>query len=105
MTTNKPKEVLLHRLTSILCFAFFFLVVSLSLGDLPKLINYQGMLTDDMGDPLTGSYNLTFYIYDDTTGGNLEWSETQNGEQVQDGFFNVVLGKQTALNLTFDASY
>jgi hypothetical protein len=63
------------------------------------------MLTDEFGDPLTGSYNLTFYIYDDTTGGDLEWSETQNGVQVQNGLFNVVLGKQTALNIAFDESY
>jgi hypothetical protein len=74
-------------------------------AEIPRLINYQGMLTDDGGNPLTGSYDLTFYIYDDTTGGNLEWSEVQNGVQVQDGLFNVVLGKQTALNEAFDESY
>jgi hypothetical protein len=74
-------------------------------AEIPQLINYQGMLTDEFGNPLTGSFNLTFYIYDDTTGGDLEWSETQNGVQVQNGLFNVVLGKNSALNLAFDQSY
>ncbi len=82
-------------LLSFVCFA----------GNIPKLISYQGVLTDDSGTPLTGSYNLTFKIYDDTTGGNLKWSETQNGVQVQEGLFNVHLGKETALNLPFDESY
>jgi hypothetical protein len=83
----------------------FLFSVSIFGEDLPKLINYQGMLTDDSDHPLSGSYNLTFRIYDDTTGGNLKWSETQNGIQVEDGLFSVVLGKATALNLPFDQSY
>jgi len=74
-------------------------------ADLPKLINYQGMLTDDLGNPLNGSYDLIFRIYDDTTGGNLEWSETHNGVLLEDGLFNVALGTTAALDLTFDRSY
>ena len=74
--------------------------------EIPKLINYQGMLTDDSGTPLSGPHNLTFRIYDDTTGaGTLQWSETQSGVQVDHGLFNVVLGKSTALDLPFDESY
>jgi len=58
------------------------------------------------GTPIDGARNLTFRIYDDTTGGGtLQWSETQNGVQVGHGLFNVVLGKSTALNLAFDKSY
>ena len=72
---------------------------------IPHMINYQGMLTDDLGDPLSGPHNLTFRIYDDTTGGNLEWSETQNGVQVENGLFNVILGQVTPLNLPFDEQY
>jgi hypothetical protein len=81
-------------------------LVSLSLAGVPKLINYQGMLTDAEGNPIDGARNLTFRIYDDTTGsGALQWSETQSGVQVNQGLFNVVLGKSTALNLAFDKSY
>jgi hypothetical protein len=72
---------------------------------IPHMVNYQGMLTDDLGDPPSGPHNLTFRIYDDTTGGNLEWSESQNGVQVEDGLFNVILGRMTPLNLAFDEQY
>ena len=72
---------------------------------IPHVINYQGMLTDNAGNPLSGPYNLTFRIYDDTTAGNLEWSEIQSGVQVQNGLFNVLLGQVTALNLAFDEQY
>jgi hypothetical protein len=79
---------------------------SLSLAGIPKMINYQGMLTDAGGTPLNGPHNLIFRIYDDTTGaGTLQWTETQNGVQVDHGLFNVVLGKSTTLNLPFDKSY
>ena len=79
--------------------------VSFVVADIPHLINYQGMLTDDLGDPLSGPHNLTFRIYDDTTGGDLEWSETQNGVQVEQGLFNVILGQVTLLDLPFDEQY
>jgi hypothetical protein len=92
-------------------FSVFFLLISLvffaslSLAGIPKLINYQGMLTDNSGTPLTGSYNLTFKIWTDTTGGSYLWTETQNGVQVTNGLFNVILGKVTTLSLPFDQQY
>jgi hypothetical protein len=87
------------------CLFILVLLFSLALAGIPKLINYQGMLTDNSGTPLTGSYNLTFKIWTDTTGGSSLWTETQNGIQVQNGLFNVILGKQTVLNLAFDQQY
>jgi hypothetical protein len=82
-----------------------FVLLPVASTEVPHLINYQGMLTDDMGNPENGSYSFEFLIYDDTTGGDLKWSETQSGVQVQNGLFNVALGKQGALNLPFDESY
>jgi hypothetical protein len=80
-------------------------LASFSLAEIPKMINYQGMLTDNSGNPLSGPHNLTFRIYDDTTGGNLKWSETQNGVQVENGLFNVILGQVALLDLAFDEQY
>jgi hypothetical protein len=95
----------LKRILFLICVCAFLMWSSSSLGDMPKLINYQGMLTDDLGSPLTGSYDLTFRIYDDTTGGNLKWNETHSGVVVEDGLFNVTLGTNTALDLAFNESY
>ncbi|HDQ99401.1 MAG TPA: hypothetical protein ENN51_03840 [candidate division WOR-3 bacterium] len=59
---------------------------------IPRLVNYQGKLTDDFGEPLTGNYNFTFAIYSAETGGSSLWSEAHGGIPVADGIFNVVLG-------------
>jgi hypothetical protein len=57
-------------------------------------INYQGMLTDDAGNPLTGDYEMNFLIYTVASGGTAEWSETQD-VKVTDGIYNVKLGAVT----------
>ena len=79
-------------------------LAGVSLAGIPKLINYQGMLTDNSGTPLSGSYNLTFKIWTDTTGGSSLWDETHS-VQVQNGLYNVTLGIMTVLNLPFDQQY
>ena len=63
----------------------------------PKMLNYQGYLTDDQGNPINGSVDMTFKIYDDSTGGNELWNETLNGVQVVKGIFNVVLGNENPI--------
>jgi hypothetical protein len=81
----------------VLLFALFFIFVLFcaSFGQVPHLINYQGMLTDDGGDPLNGTYDLTFSIYSVSSGGSAIWIEAHSGVEVGDGLFNVVLGSET----------
>jgi hypothetical protein len=59
------------------------------------LISYQGYLTDDGGNPVTGTPSMTFTIYD--AGGVSKWTESHPAIQVNDGLFNVILGSQSAL--------
>lgn len=79
--------------------------VNYSYAEIPRLISYQGRLTDVNGASLNGSYNLTFRIYDSGTAGNLLWEETQTGVVIQKGVFSVLLGSVTNLNLAFDKAY
>ncbi len=72
---------------------------------IPRLINYQGRVTDTQGTPLTGSYSVTFRIYDAESAGNLLWEETHAGLVLDKGMFSVLLGSVTALNIPFDKSY
>jgi hypothetical protein len=58
----------------------------------PQLINYQGKVTDLAGLPLNGTYNMVFSLYNVATGGTAVWTETQNGVNVRDGIFSVILG-------------
>jgi hypothetical protein len=90
-------------------FQSLLLIIILSAGSIfgqvPQLLNYQGVLTDLAGVPIANNnYNLTFRIYDADGGGTLLWEEAQNVE-VQDGIFNVKLGVVTPLALPFDAPY
>ena len=96
---------LLKKCLSI-AFLFFLLNSFLPSAEcaVPRLINYQGKLTDTSGVPLTGSYAITFRIYDALSGGNMLWEETQQ-VVIDKGIFGVLLGSAVNLNLAFDIPY
>jgi hypothetical protein len=79
----------------------FVIVLSLSpslLAEVPRLINYQGILTDSGGLPINGTPDLTVRIYaDSTAGATALWTEPHTGVQVDDGLFNVILGSVTTI--------
>jgi hypothetical protein len=80
---------------------FLFIVVLVTnhiWATTPQLINYQGRLLDTSGEPVPdGNYELSFTIYDASTGGLAKWSETQSSVAVIDGLFNVVMGSVVPL--------
>jgi hypothetical protein len=64
----------------------------------PRLLNYQGYLTDTLGNPITNpSLSLSFAIFDNPSGGSQKWSETQGSVSVDKGIFNVLLGSVTPI--------
>lgn len=71
----------------------------------PRTMNYQGMLTDDEGNPLTGSHNLVFRIWNHPTSGSVKWYENHFGLSIENGLFNVTLGKDSAIVLDFTEDY
>ena len=79
-------------------------LINISFAQIPKKLSYQGILTDDSGNPLTGNQTLTLKLYDVGSGGTALWEETQN-VVVDFGVFNVILGEVTPLNLPFDEQY
>ena len=82
-------------------------LAGLSLAGIPKMINYQGMLTQSNGTtPVpNGNYNLTFKIYGSLAGTDSLWREYHSNVPVTNGLFNVILGSITTLNLPFDTTY
>jgi hypothetical protein len=70
----------------------FLLAASVCWAEIPHMINYQGMLTSDAGDPLNGSYDLNFKIYGSESGDDSLWWEYHSGVTVTEGLFNVILG-------------
>jgi hypothetical protein len=90
----------------ILLFVLIISVIfaSLSLAEIPKMINYQGMLTEESGDPLDGTPDITFRIYDAPSGGTMRWDETHYSVPVTDGLFNVILGSEIVGGVDLDFS-
>ncbi|MFH1680901.1 MAG: hypothetical protein ABIH26_09695, partial [Candidatus Eisenbacteria bacterium] len=75
-----------------LCWAVILIAVSPALGDAPRLINYQGTLTDSEGALVSGPHDLTFTMYPDSSGSAVYWQETRLDVSVDQGLFNVILG-------------
>lgn len=78
---------------SILIFAFSIL----SYGAVPQMINYQGKITTPGGALVDTTVQMIFTIYDDSTGGNVLWTETQDSVVVQKGVFSVLLGSEGSI--------
>ncbi len=72
--------------------------ISTATGSIPYEINYQGYLTDDQGDPLTGTHNFVFSMYDAATGGTALWTENHTAVSVENGVFHVIMGEFTAID-------
>jgi len=84
------------------CVCMFLIVLSasVSLADVPGLINYQGTVTDEYGAALDTTVAMTFSIYADSSGGTQVWTETQPAVAVGSGIFNVLLGSVSAIEDT-----
>jgi len=92
---------------------YYFLVVLfclplavISFAEVPQLLSFQGHLTDTTGRIVPdGNYNLTFRIYDVSTGGTSLWSESHPVVLVSGGYCNVLLGSVSTLPIAlFDGS-
>jgi len=59
---------------------------------IPWHINYQGYITDDVGDPINDTLSMTFRIYSISAGGSELWNENHPAVEVDAGLFNEVLG-------------
>jgi hypothetical protein len=84
---------------SLLLSVCVIMLVVLSPGaqsQVPRIINYQGLLTDTQGDPIDGTLSIRFEIYGSETGGTALWSENQS-VSVSDGLFHVLLGSVTPI--------
>ena len=82
------------RLTVIFAFVLSLLLTSLAFA-VPSEMNYQGKVTDAVGDPLDGTYDMRFRLYNALTGGIQLWNSPDGEEQsvlVTEGIYNVSLG-------------
>ena len=66
-------------------------------GPSATTVNYQGRLANNSGSPLSGTFGMSFALFDASTGGNLMWGpESHAAVPVSNGLFSVGLGSQTS---------
>ena len=94
------------RLSSLVVTMLILFMAPLILhSEVPKTLNYQGVLTNADGTVVPdGNYLITFKIYSVSTGGTPLWQEAKT-VTVSKGVFNTVLGHITPLNLDFSVPY
>ena len=98
-----------HKTTLVMIFALLF--SSVVFAEVPRIMNYQGKLTDasgvavldTTGSPCAGRI-IGFQIYDVSTGGTPLWAETLCVRIVK-GLFDVTLGNTHPINLDFSVPY
>ena len=66
------------------------LLAATATAQVPELMNYQGRLVDGT-NLLSGAHTIEFFIYTNSTGGEVFYAET-DGVSVDDGFYSTELG-------------
>ena len=72
--------------------------------EVPTIIDFQGKLTDNNNNAQAGEFNMTFKVYNQSSGGALLWQENKL-INVTSGLFSTLLGSNIAINLTFGEDY
>jgi len=88
----------------------WLLVTAPAGADIPHLINYQGKLVDEDGNPIEDPKTVRFKFYTTASGGLPIWEEEQSVDATK-GVFNVLLGNGSLIqgkplsDLDFDRQY
>ncbi len=91
------------RIRLILLFLGILGLSAFAAAEVPHVVNYQGRLIDDNGDPVPDDYyKLSFTVYDHPTdfAGHVLWTSGQQSVAVTNGLFTYLLG--SSVPFTFD---
>jgi hypothetical protein len=86
----------MKRTAYLVTILILLVTVTSAWGAISGFVSYQGMISDNEGNPVTDTLNLTFTIYNDSLLGNPEnimWQETHPSVSVIDGLFQVIFGQ------------
>lgn len=89
---------------TVVLFLFVLFLGNTAIAQIPKLISYQGFLTENNEPVNNGDYAITVRIFDAETAGNELWSETITVSTIN-GLFSTALGAVSPLDLAFDQAY
>jgi len=83
------------------CLAFVGLSEPSASAAPPRILYYQGYLTDSDGAPMQGAWAIQASLYDAAAGGNLLWQESHGQVALSGGFFVLPLGSIQAFGDLF----
>lgn len=84
---------------------FSLFLITAGSAQVPRTINYQGLLTENGSPVADGLYKLTFELHTTPDNGIIVWTEMHEEVPVTGGVFNVMLGSVTPLDVPFDEFY
>jgi len=70
----------------------WILLATLAHASVPKLINYQGRLSDSNGSPTDANVSVSLRVYDSVTAGSLTYSENIGTIEVKNGIYSFQFG-------------
>jgi len=76
-------------------------LTAITYAAIPRVINYQGKLTDKDDNPLSGNFLVTFRFYDSEKAGQAVWEEGHI-LNIKNGVFNVLMGSVKPLEIDFN---
>ena len=86
-----------HRIFSAILLAVVFSAAASSIqADVPRLISYQGKVTDNAGVPIAGPVNLTVRLSTAPVLGILLFTESHDSVPLSGGVFSISIGANTA---------
>ncbi len=89
------------RKFAVLGCAISILFLSSAYAQVPRLVHYQGEMKNDDGAAFNGTVDLDFAIYKSPLADTPIWSEIHKNVEISEGRYEVMLGSQNSLNLSF----
>lgn len=86
------------------CSLILMLAPLLANAEVPRFINYQGMLNSNDGSSVDGPHEILFSIYSDTLNPDPLWSEMHSDVPVSNHTFHVFLGSESSFGDLFEAN-
>lgn len=79
----------------------FVLCINVLQAQIPQTMNFQGVLKDNNGQPVTDTKFMEFRVYTNETGGTPIWTEQHLNVVITEGLFSVTLGETNPFPGTF----
>ncbi len=86
---------------NLLIITIFLIAPFAAQAQVPRLVHYQGTLNNSDDTSFTGTTDLKFSIFSSLKSEKALWSEVHKNVEISEGSYEVFLGSQNPLNLSY----